>query len=386
MVAEAEIIRGQSSSNSSISVQYKTDVVSIRPDPSKSVLDVCASGSVSVQLTRSDSAVRCSTINQAASLESSALQYVPRVRSGSHTDIGPRRSNEDEHICINDLSAWLGSTYSCPLPSSFYAVFDGHGGSEASAYVKDNAMRLFFEEAALPQLYDIDDKLLQDLEKSHCKAFSLADQALANECSVCDFCGTTALTALVLGRHLLVANAGDSRAVLCRKGVAVPMSQDHRPSYLPEQKRIEELGGYIEDGYLNGELSLTRALGDWYMKSPSGPAPLTSEPDVQRTLLTKDDEFLIIACDGIWDVMSNEEAVRLVRGQLRQRDNPQECAKALVDQALRLDTSDNLTAIVVCFSSPALLTEAVTSQQPKLSCCSLSDDARNRLRSFLQGN
>ncbi|KAL1807462.1 hypothetical protein DCAR_0726822 [Daucus carota subsp. sativus] len=381
MVAEAEIL---------LCGDYKSDVVSIRPDlfdPSKTGLDVCASGSVSVQVTRSESAVRCSTIIQATSLESGASDYVPSIRSGSHTDIGPRRSNEDEHICVDDICAWSGSRYSLPLPSSFFAVFDGHGGSEASAYLKNNAMRLFFEDVALPQIYDIDDILLEDLENSHCKAFLLADQALAAEGSVCDFCGTTALTALVLGRHLLVANVGDSRAVLCRKGVAVPMSQDHRPSYISELKRIKELGGYIEDGYLNGELAVTRALGDWYMKSPSGcPAPLTAEPDVQRTLLTKDDEFLIIACDGIWDVMSNEEAVRLVRGQLRQHDDPQKCAKALVGQALRLDTSDNLTAIIVCFSSPAELTESVTSQRPKLSCCSLSDDARNRLRSFLQGN
>lgn len=111
-------------------------------------------------------------------------------------------------------------------------------------------MRLFFEEAALPQIYDIDDKLLQDLEKSHCKAFSLADQALANECSVCDFCGTTALTALVLERHLLVANAGDSRAVLCRKGVAVPMSQDHRPSYVPARTETDRGARWLYRGWL----------------------------------------------------------------------------------------------------------------------------------------
>ncbi|WOH13098.1 hypothetical protein DCAR_0832607 [Daucus carota subsp. sativus] len=383
MVAEAKIICEQSASLA----------VSIRPDffdlaaPSKAVVDICASEAVSAELTRSESVVRCSTTIQATSLEpAAASKYVPSIRSGSYTDIGPRRSNEDEHICVDDLSAQLGSCNMWPLPSSFYAVFDGHGGSEASAYVKNNAMQLFFGDAALPQIYDNDDKLLEDLGNSHQKAFLLADQALADECTVCDFCGTTALTALVFGSHLLVANAGDSRAVLCRKGVAVPMSQDHRPSCLPEQKRVKDLGGYIEDGYLNGELAVTRALGDWYMKSPSGsPAPLTAEPEVQQTLLTEDDEFLILGCDGIWDVMSNQEAVSLVRCTLRKHDDPQECAKALVDLALRKDTSDNLTAIVICFTSPVKHRESVP-QRPKSRCLSLSEDARIRLMSLLQGN
>ncbi|KAH0782201.1 hypothetical protein KY290_001799 [Solanum tuberosum] len=77
--------------------------------------------------------------------------------------------------------------------------------------------------------------------------------------NVCSSCGTTALIALVLGRLLMVANAGDYRAVLCRNGEAIDMSQDHRPNYPSERRRVEELGGFIDDGYLNGILSVTRA-------------------------------------------------------------------------------------------------------------------------------
>ena len=162
----------------------------------------------------------------------------------------------------------------------------------------------------------------------------LADHALAAESSVSSSCGTTVLTVLLLGRHLLVANAGDCRAVLCQKGVAVDMSQDHRPSYLPELKRVEELGGYIEYGYLNGHLSVTRALGDWDMKFPLGSAsPLIAEPDVRQIVLTEDDEFLIIGCDGIWDVMSSQFAVSFVRRGLRRHDDPEECARELFTEA-----------------------------------------------------
>lgn len=308
-------------------------------------------------------------------VESSTAIFVPNIRSGSHVDIGPRYSMEDEHIRIDDLSGHLGSHYRCPMPSAFYAVFDGHGGPEAAAYIKRHAMRLFFEDSELPQTTDIDAVFLKELEDFHRKAFLVADLALANESSVSRSCGTTALTALLLGRHLLVANAGDCRAVLCRKGKAVDMSQDHRPSYLPERRRVEELGGQINLDYLNG-LSVTRALGDWEMKFPPGSSsPLIAEPDVQQAILTEEDEFLIIGCDGIWDVMSSQYAVSLVRRGLRKHDNPEQCAKELVREALRLYTTDNLTVIVICFSSPSRVFESAPRRRPRFIACSLSEDA-----------
>lgn len=279
------------------------------------------------------------------------------IRSGSHTDVGPRRSNEDQHIIIDDLSKHLGDAYKWGLPSSFYAIFDGHGGSEAACYVKQHAMRLFFEDSDLPQAAADNDLFLKQVEDSHYKAFIQADQALADECSVSGYCGTTALTVLIIGRRVIIANAGDCRAVLCRNGSAMQITQDHRGSTcLQEKERCERLGGYFdEDGYLNGQLGVTRALGDWYMKKDN---LLIAEPDVRQIVMTDTDEFMIIACDGIWDVMSNQEAVTLVRGQLRQHNDPEQCAKEVINQALRLCATDNLTAIVVCFSSQTQIAAA----------------------------
>ncbi|TYJ45546.1 hypothetical protein E1A91_A02G064400v1 [Gossypium mustelinum] len=300
--------------------------------------------SISTQVSRFDSVAACAETIGDAVIESSVVKFVPRIRSGSCANIGPRRSMEDEHIRIDDLSSHLGSIFNPSIPTAFYAVFDGHGGVDAAAYIKSNAT------------------------------------------SVSSSCGTTVLTALVLGRHLLVANAGDCRAVLCRKGTAVEMSHDHRPSYLPERKRVEELGGFIDDGYLNGYLSVTRALGDWDMKFPLGSAsPLIAEPDVRQIVLSEDDEFLIIGCDGIWDVMSSQFAVSLVRRALRRHDNPEECAKELVNEASRLNSSDNLTAIVICFSSPARV-ESCPPHRRRFRNCNLSEEARNKLKSLLEGN
>lgn len=184
----------------------------------------------------------------------------------------------------------------------------------------------------------------------------------------------------------MVANAGDCRAVLCRKGKAIDMSHDHKPNYAPERRRVEELGGFINNGYLNSLLSVTRALGDWDMKLPPGSSsPLTAEPEFCRITLTEDDEFLIIGCDGIWDVMSSQQAVSLVRRRLRWHDDPEQCAKDLVMEALRLNTCDNLTVIIVCFTSLDQM-ESSSARQKRLRCCSLSAEALCSLRSFLDGS
>uniref|UniRef100_A0A251RZF1 protein-serine/threonine phosphatase n=1 Tax=Helianthus annuus TaxID=4232 RepID=A0A251RZF1_HELAN len=133
-------------------------------------------------------------------------QGFPSIRSGSYADIGIRRSMEDEHIRIDDLSAYLGSL---PNPSAFYGVFDGHGGPEAAAYVKDNVKRLFLRNPQISHADEVEDYLR--------KAFRSADIALAEEPSVSSSTGTTALTALLLGRYILFLIASASCGSECRR-------------------------------------------------------------------------------------------------------------------------------------------------------------------------
>lgn len=270
----------------------------------------------------------------------------------------------------------------------FLQIFDGHGGPEAAAYVKQNATRFFFEDADFPQSLEADEIFLEEVENSLRKAFLSADLALADDHSISASSGTTALTALILGRLLMVANVGDCRAVLCRKGEAIDMSQDHKPIFPAERRRVEEMGGFVDNGYLNGVLSLSRALGDWDLKQPKGsPSPLIADPELRQIILTEDDEFLIIGCDGIWDVMSSQHAVDLVRRGLRRHNSPDECARELAKAALHLETFDNLTVIVVGLKNrDGFVEEEQPSQvkrwRPRFRC----SEAALSLRSFNNGN
>lgn len=188
-------------------------------------------------------------------------------------------------------------------------------------------------------------------------------------------------------RSLLVANAGDCRAVLSRCGTAIEMSMDHRPSSLTEKLRIESLGGYVDDGYLNGLLGVTRALGDWHLEGlkelgEPGGGPLSAEPELKMITLTKDDEFLIIGSDGIWDVFSNQNSVDFARRRLQVHNDVKLCCKEIVEEAIRRGATDNLTAVLVSFHLEAPLQIKV--DRPGRVARSISADGLNSLRKLLE--
>ncbi|KAH9986537.1 phosphatase 2C-like domain-containing protein [Russula compacta] len=141
-----------------------------------------------------------------------------------------------------------------------------------------------------------------------------------------------------LRRVLYVANAGDARGVLCRKGRALRLTYDHKGTDKQEAKRIMDSGGFVLSGRVNGVLAVTRSLGDSSMKEFVVGAPYTTE-----TELTDDDEMLILACDGIWDVLDDQVACQLVRAIA----DPQAAAKTLVQEATHRYTNDNITVMVI---------------------------------------
>ncbi|XP_042508233.1 probable protein phosphatase 2C 27 [Macadamia integrifolia] len=267
--------------------------------------------------------------------------FLPLFRSGSCSEIGPKQYMEDEHTCIDNLVEHLGANGNFPSPGAFYGVFDGHGGSDAASFIRKNILKFIVEDFHFPSR----------MEKAIKSAFVRADHAFADAHTLDSSSGTTALTALIFGRNMLIANVGDCRAVLGKRGRAIELSKDHKPNCTSERLRIEKLGGIVYDGYLNGQLSVARALGDWHMKGAKGSAcPLSAEPELQDTILTEEDEFLIMGCDGLWDVMSSQCAVTIARKELMLHNDPERCSRELVREALKRHTCDNLTVVVVCFS------------------------------------
>ncbi|KAL2338463.1 hypothetical protein Fmac_012909 [Flemingia macrophylla] len=303
------------------------------------------------------------------------MNFVPTLRSGEWSDIGDRHSMEDTHICIGDLSEKFGNNVPCEEAVSFYGVFDGHGGKSAAQFVRDHLPRVIVEDADFPM----------ELEKVVKKSFLETDAEFARTCSL-ESSGTTALTAMIFGRSLLVANAGDCRAVLSRGGGAIEMSKDHRPLCIKERMRVESLGGYIDDGYLNGQLGVTRALGDWHlegMKEMNGKGgPLSAEPELKLMTLTKEDEFLIIGSDGIWDVFRSQNAVDFARRRLQEHNDVKQCCKEIIGEAIKRGATDNLTVVMICFHSEP--PPPVVVERPRVRR-SISAEGLQNLKCLLEG-
>ncbi|KAK7205281.1 phosphatase 2C-like domain-containing protein [Myxozyma melibiosi] len=162
-------------------------------------------------------------------------------------------------------------------------------------------------------------------------------------------------------RMLYTANAGDARIVLARNGRALRLSYDHKGTDPDEAQRVVNSGGVVLNGRVNGILAVTRSLGDLYIKNL-----VTSHPYTTETYLTAEDEFMILACDGLWDVCSDQEAVDVVRPIA----DPQEASRALVSFALEHFSMDNLTVIVVRFDSR--MSDVIRSNHTKSSSSSSS--------------
>ncbi|XP_034587592.1 probable protein phosphatase 2C 52 isoform X2 [Setaria viridis] len=180
---------------------------------------------------------------------------------------------------------------------SLFGIFDGHGGSRAAEYLKehlfDNLMKhpefMTDTKLAISETYRRTDSEFLDAERN-----SHRDD------------GSTASTAVLVGDHLYVANVGDSRAVISKAGKAIALSEDHKPNRSDERKRIESAGGIVMwagTWRVGGVLAMSRAFGNRLLKQF-----VIAEPEIQEQEIDDELEFLIIASDGLWDVVPNEVA------------------------------------------------------------------------------
>jgi len=215
---------------------------------------------------------------------------------------------------------------------------------------------------------------------------SSSEEAGSNFCSKTHpayDCGCTAVAAVIdlTAKTLTVANAGDSRCVISRGGVAVPMSQDHKPTDEVELNRIKKAGGVVTaEGRVDGNLNLSRALGDFNFKQNKQLKPseqkISCVPDIREVQLTSTDDFMLLACDGIWEVMSCQQAVSFVREKLsaiseaeRTSDDLSMICGQLCDECMSSNPDetdcygcDNMTVLLVLL--PKLFQEEQNTQQP----------------------
>jgi serine/threonine protein phosphatase PrpC len=163
--------------------------------------------------------------------------------------------------------------------------------------------------------------------------------------------GSTAVVALVVDGVLYVANVGDSEGTLVKKQErlsVVPVTSVHKASDPSEQQRIQELGGKVFFGRVFGMLAVSRAFGDIQYKPPKAEKPyVNAEPAIFRVDLDETCKYLILACDGLWDVCKHEEAAQLVDNWVSQGKNLMETADLLVEYALANESSDNVTVVIV---------------------------------------
>ncbi|XP_020578486.1 probable protein phosphatase 2C 59 [Phalaenopsis equestris] len=215
-----------------------------------------------------------------------------------------------------------------------FGVFDGHGGARAAEYVKQH---LFSNLIKHP-------KFNTDIKSAIADAYNDTDsEFLRSENGQSRDTGSTASTAILVGDRLLIANVGDSRAVICRGGNAIAVSRDHKPDQTDERQRIEDAGGFVMwagTWRVGGVLAVSRAFGDRLLKQY-----VVADPEIQEVEVDGSLEFLILASDGLWDVVSNEEAVTMVKPI----EDPEEAAKTLLQEASHRGSADNITCVIVRF-------------------------------------
>ncbi|KAF5460556.1 hypothetical protein F2P56_020420 [Juglans regia] len=240
----------------------------------------------------------------------------------------------------------------------FFAVYDGHNGDTVANACRDRLHLILVEE--VERWWRTCGGRGVDWENAMVECFAKMDEEVnggGTDDGAARTVGSTAVVVLVGKEEVVVANCGDSRAVLCRDGVAVPLSHDHKPDRPDERERVEAAGGRVIEwngSRVLGVLATSRSIGDHYLRPY-----VISEPEVTVTERTESDDFIVIASDGLWDVISNELACKV--GQICLNDGrvkrkfsydlngncAADAAAVLAKLAMARGSKDNISVIVV---------------------------------------
>ena len=222
--------------------------------------------------------------------------------------------------------------------------FDGHYGHRASEWAASRLAKDILEAADVVG----EGCSTERIERMLITSYARVDKSWLEHASHKEMRdGSTAVVCLVHGGMLHIANAGDSRAVACYAGEAYVLSRDHTGKLDSERQRIEALGGEVSvTGRVRGKLMVTRAIGDRPYKL--GLCELTAEPEVRSLTLSPALEFVVLASDGLWDVISSSECVELVRSWTADLSQPpQKTARDLTELALNRGSQDNVSVALL---------------------------------------
>ena len=268
------------------------------------------------------------------------------IRYAEHHEIGKRPTMEDQSIMIGNVGPDVWSDGGGRNDVAFFGVYDGHAGKECAIALRDSLHHYIFGSQHFP---------------------SNIERAIVEGCDDCDrnACdmspGSTAVFCIMMGDTLWFGNVGDSEAVISIAGRAERVTLPHRPSMPAEEKRIKAAGGFVKSGRVMGMLAVSRAFGDVDSKPTRSKdyanvfnADLVIAKPYVHSLNTANRvegdnvEFIILACDGLFDVVEYQESVDLVRDGLRTHGNIDRAARDLVRHAMLKNTTDNVSVMIVC--------------------------------------
>ncbi|KAK3902029.1 phosphatase 2C-like domain-containing protein [Staphylotrichum tortipilum] len=292
------------------------------------------------------------TLSEPVVEKSSANGGDERLLYGLSAMQGWRISMEDAHTAVLNLledNPKAAKEHASKL--CFFGVYDGHGGSNVALFAGDNIHRIVAKQ---------DTFKTGNYEQALKDGFLATDRAILNDPKYEEeVSGCTACVGLITDDKIYTANAGDSRSVLGVKGRAKPLSFDHKPQNEGEKARITAAGGFVDFGRVNGNLALSRAIGDFEFKKSAELAPeqqiVTAYPDVVVHEMGDDDEFLVIACDGIWDCQSSQAVIEFVRRGIAAKQDLDKICENMMDNCLASNSEtggvgcDNMTMIIIGF-------------------------------------
>jgi len=274
-------------------------------------------------------------------MEAKKLHY--SLVSGSHEAQGPRKTMEDTHKCLDNVHTEGIVTNFTQV--AYYGVYDGHGGAQTAEMVV---------ESLHPRIFTCDLFAAGDITGALNKGFQEMDQYVVEEANKQNSMhGCTCVCSLVLDGKVYFANIGDSEGILVavENGTVTPknMTKAHKANEPSEKERIESMGGHVFFGRVYGSLAVSRSFGDAKYKKPKTSKDFVSwEPHIEIETLSPQYKYMILACDGLFDVMNHQEVADLTHKLFEEGNDSQSVAKALVIRAVKdLQTEDNVTVIVV---------------------------------------